>query len=102
MSSTSSSLADASDAFRLHYVRETQRCVVSYDTLDEALEGASKRIEKHPDLQVWITTAAKTAVLDDSQIRKRLAEPNRGHGALTQIVSRQALAGLAQPMRVQA
>jgi len=93
----SASLADGSDAFQLHYARETQRCVVSYDTLGEALEGASKRIEKHPDLQVWITTAAKTSVLDDSQIRKRLAEPN-----LTQIVGRQAQAGLAQPMRVQA
>jgi len=77
----SANLGDGSDAFQLHYAREMQRCVVSYDTLDAALAGACKRLEEDSCLRVWITDASKRAILDDSQVRKRLAQFNPGRHA---------------------
>jgi hypothetical protein len=66
-----------SDAFRLHYVQGGERCVIAYDTIEAALEGARRRLEKHPEIQPWISDATRQVLLDFNQIRARLA----GHAA---------------------
>lgn len=62
-----------SDAFRLHYVQHGERCVITYDTLTAALEGARKRLAKDPDLPVWISDATRRVLLDGAAVRARLA-----------------------------
>jgi len=69
---------DDPDPFRLHYVEDHRRCVISYDTLDAALEGARKRLAKHPDLRLWISDAGKRVLLDGAAIRTRLAADSPG------------------------
>ena len=66
-----SSLGDPSESFRLHYVQGTKRCVVSYDTLAAALEGAFKRLEKDRSIEPWVSDSAKHTLLDARQIRAR-------------------------------
>jgi hypothetical protein len=68
----------SSDPFRLHYVQANQRCTIGYDTLNAALDGARKRIEKHKSLDLRITDATKRVLLDDFAIRELLArsDPN--------------------------
>jgi len=65
-----------SDCYRLHYVQENQRWVISYDSLDAALESARTRLEKNPRLRLWITDATKRVLLSDAEIRARLAGGN--------------------------
>jgi hypothetical protein len=65
-----------SDGFRLHYVQDNQRCVISYDSLDAALESARTRLDKNPRLGLWITDATKRVLLSDAEIRARLAGGN--------------------------
>ncbi len=68
----------SSDPFRLHFVQENQRCAIGYDTLEAALKGARKRMEKNKSLELWITDATKRVLLDARAIRERLAhrDPN--------------------------
>jgi hypothetical protein len=73
MSPPSPDAEDHSDSFRLHYVEERRRCVITYDTLDAALEGARTRLAKHPDLRLWISDAGKQVLMDGAAIRARLA-----------------------------
>ncbi len=65
-------LLDGGDAFRLHYVLDTVRCVVSYDTLGDALEGAAKQVHQHRASQVWISDAQRRLVFDGDQVQTRL------------------------------
>lgn len=61
-----------SDAFRLHYVQDGQRCVHSFDTLEAALESARRKLSKRPELAVWISDAERHVLLDNAAIRQRL------------------------------
>jgi hypothetical protein len=69
---------DDPDPFRLHYVEDQRRCVISYDTLDAALEGARTRLAKHPGLRLWITGVGKRVLMDGAAIRARLATESPG------------------------
>ncbi len=62
------------DAFQLHWAVGTRRCVVWYDDLEEALEGAFNRLKEDQTRGVWISDAQKRVVLDAGQIRARLAQ----------------------------
>jgi hypothetical protein len=66
-------LLDGGDAFRLHYVLGAVRCVVSYDTLGDALEGAAKQLHQHGASNIWISDAQRRPVIDRDQVRTRLA-----------------------------
>ena len=74
----SSNPGDPAESFRLHYVQGTRRCVVSYDTLEAALEAAFKRLEKDRSLAPWISDAAKHTLLDAAQVRARYARREQG------------------------
>ena len=76
-----SSSGDRSDSFRLHYVLGTRRCVVSYDTLEAALKGAFKRLEKDRSIELWISDEAKPRVLDADQIRARFLQTEQGRSS---------------------
>jgi hypothetical protein len=77
----SSNLGEPSESFRLHYVQGTRRCVVSYDTLEAALEAAFKRLEKDRSLAPWISDDAKHILFDAAQVRARFAQrEQRKHG----------------------
>ena len=60
---------DRNDPFRLHYVQGRLRCVVSYDTLEQALKRACKKLAKASVSALWISDAAKQPLLDGDQIR---------------------------------
>lgn len=65
---------ESSDCFRLHYVQDTQRCVITYESLPAALENARARLQSKPQLELWITDATRRVLLTSAEIRARLAE----------------------------
>jgi hypothetical protein len=73
MASLSEVPENGSDRFRLHYVQGTQRCVVAYDTLEAALEGACRKLQADQGLEVWISDESKRVLLDARQIWAHLA-----------------------------
>jgi hypothetical protein len=77
MSPVSPSLGDSPESFRLHYLKGARRCVVSYDTLEAALEGALRVMEKDDRAEPWISDQAKRTLMDTRQIRARL-NPSEG------------------------
>ena len=76
MSTPASDPSPAADPFRLHYRQGNQRCVTSYDTLEAALESASRKLAKRPEMELWISDAGKHVLLDGAAIRERLARGN--------------------------
>lgn len=85
-----SSLTNAdgnADEFRLHYRRNGRRCVISYDTLDAALDHAFRRLEKDGEVELWISDAGRRVLLDSAAIWARFAlrrdgaSGGTGHGA---------------------
>ena len=73
MTPTESGPSSTADPFRLHYRQGDQRCVTSYDTLEAALESASRKLAKRPEMELWISDAGKRVLLDGAAIRARLA-----------------------------
>jgi hypothetical protein len=63
--------------------------VVSYDTLDAALQKAYGRLEKDPDAEVWISDAGKRVLLDAPAIRTRFAQIAQCAGQETDMVTKQ-------------
>jgi len=76
MTTPESGPSSAADPFRLHYRQGNQRCVTSYDTLEAALESASRKLAKRPEMELWISDAGKHVLLDGAAIRERLARGN--------------------------
>lgn len=65
---------DNADPFKLHYVKNAERCVVRFDTFDEAMRTAVERLEKDPGESLWISDAANRPLLDPRQMQARFLQ----------------------------
>jgi hypothetical protein len=72
--------SDDLDVFRLHSRHEGRRCVISYETLEAALEKAFRKLKKDPQGELWITDAGRRVLLDATALRAEFAHHSAREG----------------------